>query len=549
MGIRGITGLIALLIFLLLAFSGLVAAPQQSSPIEKDSPAGRSVAAAAESLRSLGDRDMADAVLESLKKGALLSLPRDKSAQQSKEAPPADPVVLDDRVILLPASYLPEKGAFTMERDYDRITKLSWVLTLALGTAPRSPLLTVSESLCPGSVRGERAVSAGARLRALDRMTRWCIALCDKHNSTDPEDYEARYYLLQKIVVILTNRAALTDYFLADREFGGDAKFAACCREWASIDRDIITRTKRIMEAYEEAAWDDLIDVAWVALSIIDATSRAERVTKANRWLPQWAKDRFSDALAAGIITGVTIEAMTDETVTTSEVDALYRLYFDRDRLAGEKCFESAPWRSEESEVALALIARDCLPGDGVTATLGNASKAPLKVKIPAGIIFVPSDKAYRRLVVGAPVEVECAPGESKTFTLSVYTVDGLKAPLPSREPAMLTWSVCEDLAAARSAGAVIAAAWRMSEEGRLAAGAADPGRHINDVIQVALWQHLRRIGDPAGWELIKVSLESRWALLPAESRPSLSEQSRVIEAIWKDARAVVAEVEKQGRP
>jgi len=377
-------------------------------------------------------------------------------------------------------------------------------------------------------------------------MSRWCITLCDRHNALKPEDYEARYYVLERIAVIMKHKLALLEHFLAAGELGADERSAGSCRDLAALDRDIVARTKRIMEAYEEAEWDDLLGIAWTALAIADASSRAERVPRAYKWLPQWAKDRFDGALADGIITGITVEALSDETVTAKEEDVLYRLYFDRERLEGERCLQSAPFGAE-AEVTLDVAAWDRLPGEAVECTLHNPSKAPLTVKLPAGMIFAPSDAAYRRLVAGATVEVECAPGESKTFALPVYTIDGLKRALPAERPAGLAWSVCENPSEARRAAAVLAAAQRFSDEGRLAA-AADPGRHSRDVTQVALWQYLRRIGDPAGWELFKTSLESRWALLPLESRPSSSEQGRIVEAIWNDARAIVTEVEKQSR-
>jgi len=189
-----------------------------------------------------------------------------------------------------------------------------------------------------------------------------------------------------------------------------------------------------------------------------------------------------------------------------------------------------------DDQIVVDFTGRGIPAGHALIMSIANNSDYPLKATIPAGMVFVPSDPGYQKMILRKDTHIACAPRQKVTVPLEAFCLDHGKQPppVPEKDPG-IRWSIPDQGKDYANYRKIVLTGDRLAREGKFTQEFQDPGKYGTEVIQRAIWFHATK-GKPGevGREKLAKDLDEQLARLPKEQQPPPEEKEKFVSKVWE---------------
>jgi hypothetical protein len=198
-----------------------------------------------------------------------------------------------------------------------------------------------------------------------------------------------------------------------------------------------------------------------------------------------------------------------------------------------------------KEELSIELAGQGKAAGEIFLMTAENSGDRILEFSISPGMVLVPKDAAYQRMLLAEPVEFDIAPGETQEKIAVGYCLDPYLGPPPVGYTDYET--ACEHgsgEAGAKEAMEIVQAGNELAESGGYK-NLFEPEKYKTTVIQRALWYEASKDREDA-FDKEKLKEDLTEQLLEAGKNPQPEQIEQATDSLWE---AVDLTLKKAGRP
>gem|GEM_PF-2821993 len=495
--------------FLLLIIIGTLLSLQiqcdaiESKAVQQNTPEGQRIKEALKFLEEMGSRDAASALTKAYNEGRIhLGTPPSPSSLVNS--------VTTERFIIIPENAIQRETTSDKVKNFASVEKLARYLLFesALGRNDRDSWFVLTLSVD----KGENYYRWRAWILTLREMGKWTNTLLTTYQATSRENRGELYDIVKKAMVIYDDKVECLKSLISDGCIGTTDLHSY--ESWKDMLVNLTKELKKVQSEIESGGETDLGNFAWHAFM-------------------GWGS-LFSD-----IVKGDTTEnrlGMKEWSIKFS-IDAEMRM--------GDMAYSTLPQIPLQKDVIYGFSRTGTMPGKALEMSITNKSDQSFSFSLPAGLVLIPSDERFGRLIVGDATYVGAVPYGTMKQSLFVYALDYGKSDLMETAGQSLNWNPLPDRALTSRLEKLIITAKRLSVNDQYQQSMMEREEFRSEITQRSIWYSITKgTSQEVGRESLRQDMEKRWKTLPVKERPRYEEKSRMVDLMWSYVERTVKETE-----